>query len=69
MTKTNEEKIYIQVNDEIIELVGAEKEAFIADRQQKNADYQAQVQAKVAAKQAILDRLGLTEQEAALLSS
>jgi hypothetical protein len=63
MTKTNNEKIYSQVNDEVIELLGAEKEAFIAKRKQEQDDYEAQITAKAQAKstaQAKLAALGLT---------
>jgi hypothetical protein len=63
MAKTNEVKIIVQVNDELVELSGAEKETFIADRQQTQDDHDAQITAKAAAKaaaQAKLAALGLT---------
>jgi len=63
MTNTNNEKIYTQVNDEVIELLGADKEAFIAQRKQTQDDYEAQITAKAEAKaaaQAKLAALGLT---------
>jgi hypothetical protein len=63
MTKTNNEKIFTQVNDEVIELLGADKEAFIAQRKQRQDDYEAQITAKAEAKataQAKLAALGLT---------
>jgi hypothetical protein len=63
MTNTNDEKIIVQVNDEVIELLGAEKEAFIVKRQQKIAEYEAQEKAKLDAKTAAegkLAALGLT---------
>ena len=63
MTKTNEGKIIVQVNDELVELIGAEKEAFIAERKQTQDDHEAQITAKAAAKaaaQAKLAALGLT---------
>ena len=66
------EKIFIGIDDERIELTGAEKEAFLADRK-ATADYQAQIEAeKIAnaeAKSALLARLGITEDEAKLLLS
>jgi hypothetical protein len=63
MTNTNNEKIYTQINDEVIELLGADKEAFIAQRKQEQDDYEAQITAKAAAKAAAqgkLAALGLT---------
>jgi len=64
------EKIFVGINNERIELVGAEKDAFIA---QRKLDIEAQKQriaeaeAKAAQKAALLDRLGITEDEAKLL--
>jgi hypothetical protein len=65
----SDEKIFIVIDDERIELTGAEKEAFLADRKAR-ADYQAQIeaeaQAKAAAKtaaQAKLAALGLSVDE------
>ena len=64
------EKIFIGINNERIELVGAEKDAFIA---QRKLDIEAQKQriaeaeAKAAQKAALLERLGITEAEAKLL--
>jgi hypothetical protein len=63
MTNTNNEKIYTQVNDEVIELLGVEKTAFIAQRKQTQDDYEAQITAKAEAKttaQGKLAALGLT---------
>ena len=63
MTKTNEGKIIVQVNDELVELIGAEKEAFIAERKQTQDDHEAQITAKAAAKAAAKAKLvvlGLT---------
>jgi|688.fasta_scaffold376952_2 hypothetical protein len=66
------EKIFIGIDNERIELTGADKEAFLADRKAR-ADYQAQIEAeKIAnaeAKSALLARLGITEDEAKLLLS
>ncbi len=60
------EKIFVQIDDERIELKGAELEAFLADRatsQIKKETYEAELAAKAAEKTAILERLGLTEDE------
>ena len=63
MPNTDDKKIFVQVNNEVIELLGAEKDAFIADQQQKNAEYEAQEKAKLDAKATAenkLAKLGLT---------
>jgi hypothetical protein len=49
-TATKTEKIYIGIDDQVIELTGAEKEAFLADRK-ATADAQALLEAEQAAKQ------------------
>ena len=64
------EKIFIGIDDQRIELTGADKEAFLADRKAR-ADYQAQIEAEAEAKAtqkaALLERLGISEDEARLL--
>jgi len=45
-----EESILIQIGEEVIELVGTDKEAFLADRK-KSADEQALLEAEYKAKQ------------------
>jgi RNase H-fold protein (predicted Holliday junction resolvase) len=60
--KTGIESI-IELTDEEM----AEMEAAAAIEAQKRAEAEAQAEADAAAKQAILDRLGLTADEAALL--
>ena len=63
-------KVFIQIDDQRIELTGAELEAFNADKAILQAEAQAEVlaiKAKIAAKQAVLDKLGLTADEAAAL--
>jgi len=60
---TKSETIKIQVGEEVIELTGAEKEAFLADREQTNQARKIETDAKTAAKQVILDRIGLTVDE------
>lgn len=60
------EKIFVQIDDERIELKGAELETFLADRaaaQTKKEAYEAEQAAKAVEKAAILERLGLTEDE------
>ena len=64
------EKIFIGINNERIELVGAEKDAFIAQREldiEAQKQRIAEAEAKAAQKAALLDRLGITEDEAKLL--
>jgi len=60
------EKIFIGIDNDKIELTGAELEAFLADRaamQIKKEAYEAELVAKAAEKATILERLGLTEEE------
>ena len=60
------EQIFVQVGDERIELTGEALEAFLANRAQlqaAEAARQAELDAKAAQKTAILERLGLTEEE------
>jgi hypothetical protein len=60
------EQIFIGVDDQVIELTGADKEAFIAQREADNAEREAreiEQVAKAEQKAAILERLGLTEDE------
>jgi hypothetical protein len=65
MTNTTE-KIFVGIDDEVIELKGEAKAAFILDRQNEAKaleDRKAKIQAKEATKKAILDRIGLTADE------
>jgi hypothetical protein len=60
------EQIFIGVDDQVIELTGADKEAFLAQREADNAElkaFEAEQAAKAEQKAAILERLGLTEDE------
>lgn len=60
------EQIFIQIDNEVIELEGAELKAFLEQRakdQAAEAARQAEFDAKAAQKAAILERLGLTEDE------
>jgi hypothetical protein len=64
MAKT--ETIKIQVGEQVIELTGEALEAFLADRAAMQAEqetFEAEQAAKAVEKQAILERLGLTEDE------
>jgi len=60
--------IKFQVGDEVFEPTGELLEQYLADRE-AGLQAQAEKEAKPAAKAAILERLGLTEEEAALLLS
>ena len=64
------EKIYIQIDDEKIELTGADKEAFIADRDARaqealllEAEYEAKRTARANAINKLGQASGLTETE------
>jgi len=67
------EKIFIGIDDQVIELKGADKEAFIADRDaiaQAEAARQAEANAKASARESALAKLaalGLTADEIASL--
>lgn len=56
----------IQIDDEVREATEAEAK-IIADAQAEGQQRQAEAQAKVEAKAALLERLGITADEAALL--
>jgi len=63
-------KIIVKIDNEVIELLGAEKETFIADRNLIQAEikkFEDAEAAKAIAKAALLERLGITAEEAALL--
>ena len=67
-TKTDE--IWIGEDDERRQLQGAELEVFLADREAIRLEIEereAQAQAKATARQAVLDRLGITSEEAQLI--
>ena len=66
MATINNEQIFIQDNDQVVELTGADKEAFLADRAATQAEQEtrkAEQATKAEQKAAILERLGLTEDE------
>ena len=64
------EKIIVGIGDEIIELTGADKEAFIADRDARieaqrllEAEYKAKQDARESAIKKLADIAGLTKEE------
>jgi hypothetical protein len=70
MATTN--KIFIGIDDQVIELIGADKEAFIADqeaRQSEQALLEAEYKAKQDARESAIKKLaeiaGLTKEELA----
>lgn len=66
------DQIFIQVGDEVIELLGEEKESFLQRIATDLAEIEAEEAAKAEAeaeKAALLERLGITEDEAKLLLS
>ena len=70
--KSKEEQIFIGVGDERIELTGADKEAFLADREATNvaiqlveAEYKAKQDARESAIKKLADIAGLTKEELA----
>jgi hypothetical protein len=70
MTKSDNEKILVQDGDTVIELTGEKKAAFLADRElwaNQELERKAEAEAKSAQRQLILDKLGLTADEARLL--
>ena len=63
-------QVFGQIGDDVIELQGAELEALLEtqkEMQDKIAAEQAEAEAKATQKAALLDRLGITEDEAKLL--
>ena len=70
MAKTKEEAILIQDGDTVIELTGADKEAFISQREKDNAaqalletEYKAKQKAREDAIKKLAEVAGLTEAE------
>lgn len=66
LTINMNEPIFVHRDGERIELTGVELEVFLADRAQMQAELdarQAELDVKAAQKAAILERLGLTEEE------
>jgi hypothetical protein len=72
MTKTKEEQIFIGVDNQVIELTGEAKEAFLADRKQMRetsalleAEYKAKQDARESAIKKLAEIAGLTKEELA----
>ena len=70
MVKSKEEQIFIGIGDEVIELTGADKDAFIAQREADKAErelLEAEYQAKRDARESAITKLGeiagLTKEE------
>ncbi len=70
MVKSTEEQIFIGIGDEVIELTGADKEAFLAQREEDNvqsrlreAEYEAKKQLRIDAITKLGAASGLTEEE------
>ena len=65
-SKQEEEQIFVQIGDERIELTGADKETFEADRKQMRDEFakiEEQVEAQKQLKISAYTKLGLTEDE------
>jgi hypothetical protein len=60
------EKLFRQIGDEVVEFTDKEYEQYEIDKVE-SAMKQADAEAKATARQAILDRLGITADEAAIL--
>ena len=74
MTKTKEEQIFIGVDNQVIELTGEAKEAFLADRKQMRetsalleAEYKAKQDARESAIRQLAQTANLTEEQITLL--
>jgi hypothetical protein len=72
MAKLKEEQIFVGIDDQVIELTGADKEAFIAQRETDEqarllleAEYQAKQDARESAIKKLADIAGLTKEELA----
>jgi uncharacterized protein YeeX (DUF496 family) len=66
MAKLKEEQIFIQVNDEVIELTGKDKEAFLEQRAKDQAETkarEAQEKAQKTLRISAYTKLGLSEEE------
>lgn len=70
MAKSKEEQIFIGIDDQVIELTGADKEAFIAQREADNAEralLEAEYKAKQDSRESAIKKLaeiaGLTKDE------
>jgi hypothetical protein len=71
-SNSKEEQIFVQIGNDKIELTGADKEAFIADREATNvqielreAEYKAKQDARESAIKKLAEIAGLTKEELA----
>jgi hypothetical protein len=65
-TMSKSEKIFVGIDDKVIELTGVDKEAFLEQRAKDQAEAearQAEQDARKAARLSALQKLGLTEEE------
>jgi len=63
-------KVFIQIDNNRVELTGAELQAFNVDRAEIQAQFDAEVEAqtaKAAARKIVLDKIGLTADEVVAL--
>lgn len=72
MAKSKEEQIFIGIDDQVIELTGADKDAFIAQREADQAEallleteYKAKQEARESAIKKLAEIAGLTKEELA----
>jgi hypothetical protein len=72
MAKSKEEPIFIGIGNEVIELTGSDKEAFLAQREADNAEralleaeYKAKQEARESAIKKLAEIAGLTKDELA----
>ena len=66
MAKTKTEQVFIGIDDKVIELTGADKEAFLADQKQMQTEFEAQYaqfEKQKELKVYAYIQLGLTEEE------
>ena len=66
MAKTKTEQVFIGIDDKVIELTGADKEAFLADQKQMQTEFEAQYaqfEKQKELKVSAYIKLGLTEEE------
>lgn len=65
-TTSKSEKIFIGIDDQVIELIGADKEAFLEQRAKDKAETdarKAELEAHQAARFSALQKMGLTQEE------
>jgi len=72
MATTKSEKIFVGIDDQVVELTGEDKEAFIADREATaqaqallETEYKAKQDARESAIKKLADIAGLTKEELA----